>query len=277
MSRAPTFYPPAASRRIFRTLQADAYTGLNTVYKPDPKPGPITEAGCWAHARREFFELADIASKARRKTSRVISPIAFEAVSEDRRHFMLERSIGCSSPDERVAVRRKDIEPPVSGLIDWMTRERAKRSKAMDHMLKRIDAFTRFLQDGRICLSNNAAARELRGITLGRNCGFLREVCPGGASDLGRISQADVTHYIERHAGDWSANSGNAMVGALRSFLRYLYHKGLNAPALPAVCPPSGDGSSRARQPISLRYKFGQSSTVVTEQPLWVGGTTPFS
>jgi transposase len=40
--------------------------------------------------------------------------------------------------------------------------------EAIDYMLKRIDAFTRFLEDGRICLSNNAAERELRGIALGR-------------------------------------------------------------------------------------------------------------
>src|SRR5467141_5336545 len=49
-------------------LQADAYAGFNTVYKPERKPGPITEAACWAHARRKFFELADIASTARGKT-----------------------------------------------------------------------------------------------------------------------------------------------------------------------------------------------------------------
>src|SRR5271166_6686460 len=41
-------------------------------------------------------------------------------------------------------------------------------AKAFDYMLKRIDVFTRFLDDGRICLSNNAAERELRGIALGR-------------------------------------------------------------------------------------------------------------
>ncbi|HMJ62609.1 MAG TPA: transposase, partial [Bryobacteraceae bacterium] len=41
-------------------------------------------------------------------------------------------------------------------------------AKAMDYMLKRWPAFTRFLADGRICLSNNAAERALRGIALGR-------------------------------------------------------------------------------------------------------------
>ena len=45
---------------------------------------------------------------------------------------------------------------------------RRKFAKAMDYMLKRVDAFTRFLDDGRICLSNNAAERALRGIALGR-------------------------------------------------------------------------------------------------------------
>ena len=71
-------------------------------------------------------------------------------------------------------MRRKDIAPLVNDLVDWMKRERGKLSrhnevaKAFDYMLKRIDAFTRFLDDGRICLSNNAAERELRGIVLNR-------------------------------------------------------------------------------------------------------------
>ena len=155
-------------------LQADAYVGFNALYKADRKPGPITEAGCWAHARRKLFELADIASKARDQKPTTISPIAFEAVQKFDAIFMLERSINGLSPEQRVAARRKDIAPLVNDLIEWMKRERAKLSrhnevaKAMDYMLKRIDVFTRFLEDGRICLSNNAAERELRGIALGR-------------------------------------------------------------------------------------------------------------
>jgi transposase len=88
--------------------------------------------------------------------------------------FALERAINGSSSEQRVAARRKDIAPLVNGLLDWMKRERSKLSrhnevaKAFDYMLKRIDVFTRFLDDGRICLSNNAAERELRGIALGR-------------------------------------------------------------------------------------------------------------
>jgi site-specific recombinase XerD len=67
---------------------------------------------------------------------------------------------------------------------------------------------------------------------------FLREVCPGGGSDLSRISQAEVTRYIERHARDQSAASGKSMCWALRSFLRYLHHKGLTPRPL-AGCVPS--------------------------------------
>ena len=62
-------------------LQADAYAGFNSLYASGRKPGPITEAACWAHGRRKLFELADIASKARDQKHPTISPIAFEAVT----------------------------------------------------------------------------------------------------------------------------------------------------------------------------------------------------
>jgi transposase len=155
-------------------LQADAYAGFNVLYAPDRKGGPITEAGCWAHARRKLFELADIASKTRKGKPSRISPIAFEAVQKFDAIFALERAINGSSREQRVTARRKDITPLVDDLITWMKRERSKLSrhnevaKAFDYMLKRINVFTRFLDDGRICMTNNAAERELRGIALGR-------------------------------------------------------------------------------------------------------------
>ena len=67
---------------------------------------------------------------------------------------------------------------------------------------------------------------------------FLHEVCPAGTSELGKISQKDVTRYIERHARDQSTGSGKAMCWALRAFLRYLYLRGLN-PFTLAACVPS--------------------------------------
>ena len=155
-------------------LQADAFSGFNALYDANRKPGAITAAGCWAHSRRYFFELADVASNARDNGSKVISPIAFAAVQKFDAIFAIEREIIGKLPDERLAVRSSDVAPLVNELIEWMKRERAKLSsnnpvaKAINYTLRRVDVFTRFLHDGRICLSNNAAERALRGIALGR-------------------------------------------------------------------------------------------------------------
>jgi transposase len=88
--------------------------------------------------------------------------------------FEWERSINGLPPAQRLAVREKEIAPIVEAFEVWMRAEHARLSrhaevaKARDYMLKRWTAFTRFLADGRICLSNNAAERALRGIALGR-------------------------------------------------------------------------------------------------------------
>ena len=154
-------------------LQADAYAGFNRLYAADRRPGPITEASCWAHSRRKFFELADVTAKARDKLA-VIAPLAFEAVKRIDAIFDIEREINGRSINERLVVRRARVAPLVSDLEIWMRNERAKLSrhsevaKAMNYMLTRWDTFTRFLNDGRICLTNNAAERALRGIALGR-------------------------------------------------------------------------------------------------------------
>jgi transposase len=193
-------------------LQADAYAGFNRLYAADRKPGPITEAGCWAHARRKLFELADIASKARNRKPATISPIAFEAVQKFDAIFALERSINGSSPEARVAARRKDIAPAVNGLIDWMRRERAKLSrhnevaKAMDYMLKRIDVFTRFLDDGRICLSNNAAERELRAIALGRKSWLFAGSDRGGERAAVMLTLIQTAKLNDVDPQAWLAN-----------------------------------------------------------------------
>jgi len=157
-------------------LQADAYGGYNKLYEAGRTPGPILEAACWAYARRPFFALADIEASARRKAegkaSAPISPLALEAVRRMDRLFEIERSINGKSADERRAVRQELSRTPVDELEAWMRAERPKLprgnvvAKAMDYMLKRWSAFTRFLDDGRICMSNNAAERSLRGIAM---------------------------------------------------------------------------------------------------------------
>jgi transposase len=157
-------------------LQADAYAGFNDLYIGARKPGPIVEAACWAHGRRKFFALADLAK----------APLAIEAVRRIDDIFAIERDINNRAAEERRARRHSDIAKLVGELEHWMRAERAKLSrhaevaKAMDYMLKRWPAFTRFLDDGRICLTNNAAERALRGIAIGRKAWLFAGSDRGG-------------------------------------------------------------------------------------------------
>jgi transposase len=164
-------------------LQADAYDGYNKLYLPgrslrSGSPGPILEAACWVHARRPFFAMADIEENARRKASGKkeipLSPIAIEVVRRIDALFAIERSINGKSADERLTTRRSLSRPLVDDLHAFMSAQLARLSrghdlaKAINYILKRWPAFTLFLEDGRVCLSNNAAERGLRGIALGR-------------------------------------------------------------------------------------------------------------
>ncbi len=154
-------------------FQADAYSGYNELYKPRRQPGAIIEAACWAHGRRKFFVLADIAAAAR-DPKLTISPVALEAVKQIDAIFDVEREINGATPDIRRAVRQERVKPLVEELHTWMKQQRSRVSakshigKALNYMLKRWDAFARFLDDGRICLSNNAAERAIRAVALGR-------------------------------------------------------------------------------------------------------------
>jgi transposase len=166
-------------------LQADAYAGFNRLYQPTRRPGPLIEAACWGHARRKFFVLADVAAKARGKLP-VIAPLALEAVKRIDLIFDIEREINGRPAAERLTIRRERSTWLVRDLKDWMGKERARLSrhadvaKAMDYMLKRWTAFTRFFDDGRICLTNNAAERALRGIALGRKAWLFAGSDRGG-------------------------------------------------------------------------------------------------
>jgi transposase len=171
-------------------LQADAYSGYGKLYNIERPAGPIVEAGCWAHARRKFFELADIEAAARRKAQRrtpaVISPLALEVVKRIDALFEIERPITRLPAEQRLAMRRERSAPLVSALEAWMRAERRKLSRhadvagAMDYMLKRWASFARFLEDGRICLTNNAAERALRGLALGRKAWLFAGSDRGG-------------------------------------------------------------------------------------------------
>ncbi|MER9026579.1 IS66 family transposase [Mesorhizobium sp. M0815] len=157
-------------------LQCDCYSGFEPLFDPQRKEQPITPAFCYAHARRGFFELADIANNARegKRNGKPISPIALEAVRRLDALFEIERAINGRSADERYAVRQEKSKPLLDDMHAWLLRERDTLSrssevlKPINYMLRRWADFARFIDDGRICLSNNAAERALRGIALGR-------------------------------------------------------------------------------------------------------------
>src|SRR4051794_12206197 len=130
-------------------LQADAYSGFGQLYEPGRPAGAITEAACWAHARRKLFEIAELKK----------APIAIEAVRRIDALFAIEREINGMTAGGTVRAERS--RPLVTALEAWLREHRAKLSskaetaKAIDYLLKRWPSFTGFLEDGRICLSNN--------------------------------------------------------------------------------------------------------------------------
>jgi hypothetical protein len=134
------------------------------------------EAGCWAHARRNFYELAQLRQ----------APLALEAVRQIDVIFAAERGINGCGAGERLAARQEQIRPLVQAFENWMRVQRpnlsrhAELAKAMDYMLKRWPSFARFTEDGRICLTNNAAERALRGIALGRKARLFAGSDRGG-------------------------------------------------------------------------------------------------
>jgi transposase len=145
-------------------MQADAYDGFNRLYDARRRPGPVIEVACWAHARRYFFELARL-NKA---------PIGIEAVARIDALFAIEREINGLPPAERRRVRQERSLPPVEALGSWLREQypkvspNGKTAKAIAYSLNGWTALCRFLDDGRLCMSNNAAERALRVVAVGR-------------------------------------------------------------------------------------------------------------
>ncbi|WFU56835.1 IS66 family transposase [Bradyrhizobium pachyrhizi] len=155
-------------------LQCDCYSGFEPLFDLQKKALPMTPAFCFAHARRGFFELADIEKNAREgRKGKPVSPIALEAVRRLDALFEIERAINGRGTDERRAVCQEQSKSLLEDMHAWLLRERETLSrssevlKPMNYMLRCWDGFARFLDDGRICLTN-CAERALRGIALGR-------------------------------------------------------------------------------------------------------------
>ena len=223
-------------------LQADAYGGYNGLYDPARPGGPVTSALCWSHARRGFFELADIAASARRGPGAApVSPIALEAVKRIDALFAIEREINGLDADERRQVRQERSRPIVDDLRAWLGEQRVKLSrsatvaKPIDYMLRRWDGFASFLDDGRACLSNNAAERALRGFALGRKAWLFAGSDRGAerAAAMATLIQTAKMNDVDPQA--WLADVLARIAGMTQGRLDELLPWNWRAPSITAV------------------------------------------
>ena len=140
-------------------LVCDDYQG----YKAGFANG-ITEVGCWAHARRKFFDL----------TVHGDSPIAEQALETIGLLYDIERENADKPPDERQRIREIKSRPIVEKLREWLILQRSgltdgtRTARAIDYSLKRWDALTRYLDDGEVPIDNNWIENQVRPWALGR-------------------------------------------------------------------------------------------------------------
>lgn len=141
-------------------MQADAYAGFEPLYAG----GEIVEAACWAHVRRKFFELHQAHA----------SPIATEALQRIGALYAIEAEIRGQLPSRRQAVRATRAGPLLADCQTWLTDKLSTLSRksalaeAIRYALVRWPALTRYVEDGRIEIDNNAAERALRPVAVGR-------------------------------------------------------------------------------------------------------------
>lgn len=127
--------------------------------------GGITEVGCLAHSRRKFFDL-HVANK---------SQVAESALQQIATIYEIERELKHLDPDERQRIRQLRSAPIMDALHRWMLLTRQKitdgsaTAKALDYSLKRWDALTRFVDDGRLPVDNNWIENQIRPIAIGRS------------------------------------------------------------------------------------------------------------
>jgi transposase len=156
---------PAAHMAAFTgLLQADGYAGFEALYNPArSKPGPITEVACWAHCRRKIFDVLE-ATK---------SPVAKEALDRIAAIYVIEDKARFAPIAERVE-HRKETAPLIEAFFTWAKATEAKLSaksalaEAFRYTIKRREALTRFVTDGRLEADNNIAENAMRKIALGR-------------------------------------------------------------------------------------------------------------
>ena len=151
--------PKAHLASFVGILQADAYAGFDRLYGER-----IQEAACWAHVRRKFYDI-HVAHT---------SPIAAEALERIGRLYGIEAEIRGRPSDERRQVRQTRAGPELEALNAWLhatvttLSKKSELAVAIRYALSLWTALTRYRDDGRLEIDNNAAERALRAVALGR-------------------------------------------------------------------------------------------------------------
>jgi transposase len=139
-------------------VQADAAGAFDPLFAQ----GRAIEAGCWSHARRYFVEALEMDKR------------AAIAVSWIGTLFEVERETAERSPEERLALRLERSRPVLEELGKWIaetsktTPPKSPLGKALYYAANQWKPLSRFLEDGRLEIHNNACERALRRIAVGR-------------------------------------------------------------------------------------------------------------
>jgi transposase len=157
---------PRAQLANFRGfLQADGYSGFGPLYETaNGQSATVTEVACWAHVRRKFYDI-HVATNA---------PIAGDALARIGQLFDIERAAMGRSPQQRVHIRQSSARPVIDDLAAFfdaslaMISGKSELAGAIRYARSRWSALTRYLDDGRLEISNNAAERAIRPLALGR-------------------------------------------------------------------------------------------------------------
>ena len=141
------------------TLLVDDYAGYKQLMGQK-----VQEAGCWAHARRKFFEL-HVANK---------SQIAEQALAFIGQLYEIERMVAGASEEERLRIRQTQSRPVMEKLQRWLQEHRAKvpegsaTAKAIDYSLRRWQALIGFIDNAQVPIDNNWIENQMRPVALGR-------------------------------------------------------------------------------------------------------------
>lgn len=146
-------------------LQTDASSVYDILEHPPPTETDATVVlvGCFAHARRYFFEAA---------ICKYV--VGLEGLVRIRAIYRADRELGRLSAEDRQRERLLRVAPLVDEFFAWVARVRADApartlaSKALGYAANQEQELRRFLLDGRLPLDNTRSERALRKVVVGR-------------------------------------------------------------------------------------------------------------